>query len=175
MNEMNSQTKTIINTIENIEGHNTSHFDTYLMLFDVPEEAIPTREGLIAHIGATLEYVATNIIEQEFEGCEIEGVAWEDVAVNLYDIDALWARYGTEAEEDETPAPAPRRVFTESRPRFSKAQEGYSQKLSRQIRDILFNQFNEDYSAHYFHKNFTIDQKLEMLDELREGRGFDVK
>ena len=73
------------------------------------------------------------------------------------------------------PAPQPRRVFAESRPRFSKAQEGYSQKLARQIRDILFNQFNEDYSAHYFHKNFTIDQKLEMLDELKAGRNFDVK
>lgn len=75
-----------------------------------------------------------------------------------------------------TPAPQPRRVFTESRQRFvSKKQEEYSQKLAREIRNILYSKFNEDTSAHYFHKNFTIDQKLEMLAELKAGRNFDVK
>lgn len=72
--------------------------------------------------------------------------------------------------------PAPRRVFTESRQRFSsKAQEGYSMKLAMQIRDLLKSKFGEDTSANQWHKNFSIDTKLEILEELKAGRNFNTK
>lgn len=81
-----------------------------------------------------------------------------------------------EAVKTETPAPAPRRTFTESRQRFvSRKQEDYSYKLAMEIRNILFNQFKEDTSATQWHKNFSIETKLEILEELRAGRNFNVK
>lgn len=77
----------------------------------------------------------------------------------------------------EAPKPATkRRVFAEERQYgMSKKQESFANELAREIRDRLFNQFKENTSANYWQKNFSIDNLIEIRDELRAGRNFNVK
>jgi len=79
-----------------------------------------------------------------------------------------------------TPAPAPeparRRVFMEERQRWvSRKQESYSYELAMKIRQLLKQTFGEDTSATQWHKNFSIEMKLQIISELEAGRNFNTK
>jgi len=117
---------------------------------------------------------------------EITSNAWEYTPPTLEDEDEE-----TEAEsapsitpEDTTPptiTPAPeparrRRVFTEERQRFvSRKQEDYSYTLAMKIRQLLKQTFGEETSATQWHRNFSIEMKLQIISELEAGRNFNTK